>query len=126
MATPAKHRCDSSSLPEQSVVIPLALMAAKNFCCAYVSLAAAELFVPGSSKWHRFAFLYGMVPTSSAPMLVAMRVGEHVNVVSAAVCLGTLLAIPMLAASSVLLGSDSVDQVGVQVDVPWGNVTRRT
>ena len=90
----------------------MALVVAKNIICPYASLAAAELLLPGSAnaKWHSFAFLYGLIPTSSAPMLVAMRVGHHIEVVAAAVSVGILVAIPMLIASAVLLDKEKVDQ----------------
>lgn len=97
------------------VSIPIFLVVAKNFLCPYVSLAAAEMLLPGpeNSAWHSFAFLYGLIPTSSAPMLVAMRVGKHIEVVAAAVSIGILVAFPMLIASAVLLGSDSVDEARI-------------
>ena len=94
------------------VAIPVSLVVAKNFLCPYVSLLAAELLLPGSdnNRWHSFAFLYGLIPTSSAPMLVAMRVGKHIEVVAAAVSIGILVAFPMLIAAAVLLGSNTLDE----------------
>ena len=75
-------------------------------------MAASELLLPGdgNQEWHSFAFLYGLIPTSSAPMLVAMRVGKHIEVVAAAVSIGILVAFPMLIASSVLLGRGQLDE----------------
>ena len=118
LETKSQHQSDLGSM--YFVAIPIFLVVAKNFICPYVSLAAAELLLPGSenSKWHSFAFLYGLIPTSSAPMLVAMRVGKHIEVVAAAVSVGILVAFPMLIASAVLLGSTRIDEVrgfGLQV-----------
>lgn len=45
-------------------------------------------------------------------MLVAMRVGKHIEVVAAAVSVGILVAFPMLIAAAVLLGTDTVDEAG--------------
>ena len=101
------------------VGVPIALVVAKNIICPYVTLAASELILPGSqnNKWHNFAFLYGSIPTSSAPMLVAMRVGHHIEVVAAAVSIGIMVAIPMLIASAVLLGRDTVDASRVEAEL---------
>jgi len=110
LETKSLHSSDSNSM--YFVTIPICLVVAKNFLCPYISLAAAEVLLPGSenNRWHSFAFLYGLIPTSSAPMLVAMRVGQHIEVVAAAVSIGILVAFPMLIASAVLLGSDSMDE----------------
>ena len=110
LETKSQHQSDLGSM--YFVAIPIFLVVAKNFICPYVSLAAAEMLLPGSenSQWHSFAFLYGLIPTSSAPMLVAMRVGKHIEVVAAAVSVGILVAFPMLIASAVLLGSTRIDE----------------
>lgn len=113
LETKSLHSSDSNSM--YFVAIPICLVVAKNFLCPYISLAAAEVLLPGSenNRWHSFAFLYGLIPTSSAPMLVAMRVGQHIEVVAAAVSIGILVAFPMLIASAVLLGSDSIDEARI-------------
>ncbi|CAK8987989.1 unnamed protein product [Durusdinium trenchii] len=113
LATALGQKSQQSDLGSMYFVsIPICLVVAKNFLCPYVSLAASELLLPGSSnnRWHSFAFLYGLIPTSSAPMLVAMRVGKHIEVVAAAVSVGILVAFPMLIAAAVLLGTDTVDE----------------
>ena len=111
------HKTEGSSL--YLVGVPIALVVAKNIICPYVTLAASELILPGTenNKWHNFAFLYGSIPTSSAPMLVAMRIGQHIEVVAAAVSIGIMVAIPMLVASAVLLGSDTVDASRVEAEL---------
>jgi len=105
--------------------VPIALVIAKNIICPYVTLAASELILPGgeNNKWHNFAFLYGSIPTSSAPMLVAMRVGQHIEVVAAAVSIGIMVAIPMLIASAVLLESDTVEGSRVETELYNSEVT---
>ncbi|CAE7599621.1 GPR155 [Symbiodinium natans] len=111
------HKIEGGSL--YLVGVPIALVVAKNIICPYVTLAASELILPGgeNNKWHNFAFLYGSIPTSSAPMLVAMRVGHHIEVVAAAVSIGIMVAIPMLIACAVLLGSDTVDAARVETEL---------
>lgn len=105
--------------------VPIALVIAKNIICPYVTLAASELILPGggNNKWHNFAFLYGSIPTSSAPMLVAMRVGQHIEVVAAAVSIGIMVAIPMLVASAVLLERDTVEGSRVETELYNSEVT---
>lgn len=72
LATALGQKSQQSDLGSMYFVsIPICLVVAKNFLCPYVSLAASELLLPGSSnnRWHSFAFLYGLIPTSSAPWL---------------------------------------------------------
>eukprot|EP00930_Biecheleria_cincta_P003739 TRINITY_DN104666_c0_g1_i1.p1 TRINITY_DN104666_c0_g1~~TRINITY_DN104666_c0_g1_i1.p1 ORF type:complete len:732 (-),score=47.78 TRINITY_DN104666_c0_g1_i1:359-2554(-) len=99
--------------PTYFVVTPVALVTAKNIICPFATLAFAQLILPGTSgtQWHNFAFLYGLIPTSSAPMLVAMRTGRHVEVVAAAVSMGIVVAVPMLIACAVLFGKDAQENM---------------
>lgn len=123
LETKSLHSSDSNSM--YFVTIPICLVVAKNFICPYISLAAAEVLLPGSenNQWHSFAFLYGLIPTSSAPMLVAMRVGQHIEVVAAAVSIGILVAFPMLITSAVLLGSDSIDEARIDQQLHNSDLT---
>eukprot|EP00930_Biecheleria_cincta_P001418 TRINITY_DN10255_c0_g2_i1.p1 TRINITY_DN10255_c0_g2~~TRINITY_DN10255_c0_g2_i1.p1 ORF type:complete len:720 (-),score=103.10 TRINITY_DN10255_c0_g2_i1:601-2760(-) len=94
-----------------SIGVPMGLCLLKNFVCAYVSLSLMQLLDPegdsGGQNWHMFCFMYGCIPTSNAPLFVALQAGRHREVIAAAIFIGLIASVPMLIIFASLFGSFS-------------------
>mmetsp|Transcript_27657 Transcript_27657/g.72923 ORF Transcript_27657/g.72923 Transcript_27657/m.72923 type:complete len:727 (-) Transcript_27657:78-2258(-) len=81
------------------VGVPVWLCIMKNFVCP---LAAMSLMASVTQQkddtvdWVLFCLLYGSIPTSNAPLFVALASKAHVEVIAAAIFLGLLFAVPSL------------------------------
>lgn len=81
------------------VGVPVWLCIMKNFVCPLAAISLmASLTQHDHEKvdWVLFCLLYGSIPTSNAPLFVALAAKAHVEVIAAAIFLGLLLAVPSL------------------------------
>merc|ERR1740121_91981 len=90
---------------------PVLLVVMKVVLCAWASYAFAAWFVDSPSvsdaeeeRLTNFSFLYGMIPTSSAPLLFAREFDESaVELIATAVLFGLVLAGPLMFGAAVVL-----------------------
>merc|ERR1740121_3094559 len=90
---------------------PVLLVVMKVVLCAWASYAFAAWFVDSPSvsdaeeeRLTNFSFLYGMIPTSSAPLLFARQFDESaVELIATAILFGMVLAGPLMFGAAVVL-----------------------
>merc|ERR1740121_1263118 len=90
---------------------PVLLVVMKVVLCAWASYAFAAWFVDSPSvsdaeeeRLTNFSFLYGMIPTSSAPLLFARQFDESaVELIATAILFGLVLAGPLMFGAAVVL-----------------------
>lgn len=88
---------------------PVLLVVMKVMLCAWASYAFAVVLIPSlqegvKERLTNFSFLYGMIPTSSAPLVFAMEFDpSSVELMATAILFGLVLAGPMMLGSAVVL-----------------------
>merc|ERR1740121_1699568 len=105
---------------------PVLLVVMKVVLCAWASYAFAAWFVDSPSvsdaeeeRLTNFSFLYGMIPTSSAPLLFARQFDESaVELIATAILFGMVLAGPLMFGAAVVLeGVKDFPQLLVTVEL---------
>mmetsp|Transcript_88933 Transcript_88933/g.272387 ORF Transcript_88933/g.272387 Transcript_88933/m.272387 type:complete len:763 (-) Transcript_88933:54-2342(-) len=105
---------------------PMLLVFMKVFICAYATYALAGVFVSRSLSaslqvtLQNFAFLYGMIPTSSAPLIFAQQYDAgSASGVATAILLGLVFAGPMMFAAALFLEDANENMTDVIVQVQF-------
>merc|ERR1740121_610316 len=105
---------------------PVLLVVMKVVLCAWASYAFAAWFVDSPSvsdaeeeRLTNFSFLYGMIPTSSAPLLFAREFDQSaVELIATAILFGMVLAGPLMFGAAVVLeGVKDFPQLLVTVEL---------
>ena len=90
-----------------NVGVPVSLCLLKNLVCPFVAVSFIQIVwanVGVNPRWSLFCFLYGSIPTSNAPLFIALQANMHREVVAAAIFLGLIVSVPMLILFASLFG----------------------
>eukprot|EP00928_Gymnodinium_smaydae_P073703 TRINITY_DN5685_c0_g1_i1.p1 TRINITY_DN5685_c0_g1~~TRINITY_DN5685_c0_g1_i1.p1 ORF type:complete len:714 (-),score=106.55 TRINITY_DN5685_c0_g1_i1:471-2612(-) len=105
-------------------VWPILLVVMKVILCAYATyffagfLVSGDLHVDARRSLHNFSFLYGMLPTSSAPLIFAQQFAPTSTVeVATAIMLGLVVAGPMMFGAALFLEAATTDMASILADV---------
>lgn len=94
---------------------PFLLSSTKVVICAFLTFELATFMMPGADAYLMdFAFLYGSIPTSSAPLLFTMQFDSSaVNDVAEATLYGLILAGPVMCGCSFLMSDAQADRASL-------------
>eukprot|EP00443_Scrippsiella_acuminata_P002008 CAMPEP_0115193240 /NCGR_PEP_ID=MMETSP0270-20121206/13451_1 /TAXON_ID=71861 /ORGANISM="Scrippsiella trochoidea, Strain CCMP3099" /LENGTH=561 /DNA_ID=CAMNT_0002606501 /DNA_START=352 /DNA_END=2034 /DNA_ORIENTATION=- len=111
----------SLSTPKATLT-PILLVIMKVIVCAYVTYAFGSLFIGSgvslATTLENFTFLYGMIPTSSAPLIFcAQYAPETSGLVATAILSGLVLAGPMMYGAAFFLENADLDMAAVLANV---------
>jgi len=98
----------------QVTLTPILLVIMKVIVCAYATYAFGSLLIGSgvnlATTFKNFTFLYGMIPTSSAPLIFcAQYAPEASGLMATSILIGLVLAGPMMYSAALFLESANLD-----------------
>ena len=92
---------------------PVWLCIMKNVVCPLAAISVMQALTPADEKinWLLFCLLYGSIPTSNAPLFVAIAADSHLQVIATAIFIGLVAAVPSLVIFASLHGQQTTEVI---------------